>query len=130
METCSVPLRPVLEALGTGVPTHFAVTSKVVAAKEKFAEWRCGPHHGREHPPEELAYGTGNSDVPWKGRIGQISPSEDQLVDPDQASSQVVPFGVCGWRDVNVSVPCETLYNTGFVLTKKTNWKIGLSLGH
>lgn len=35
----SVSLQPVLEMLGWGVFTHLAAVSKVVMAKEKFAEW-------------------------------------------------------------------------------------------
>ena len=63
-------------------------------------------------PPEELAYGTNNSDFPRKGRISQSGPSEDQLDDPDQAHNQVVPFGIYRWRDVNLYALCETLYRT------------------
>ena len=119
LETCSVPLWPVLEALGSWVFIHFAVASKVVAAKEKFAEWRCGPDQGREHPPEELAHGTNHSDFPRKGWISQSGPSEDQLIDPDQACNQVVPFGVFKRRDVNLYALCNTLY-TRLVLSRNS----------
>ena len=53
-------------------------------------------------PREELAYGTNNSAFPRKGRISQSGPSEDQLDDSDQAHTQVVPFGIYRWRDVNL----------------------------
>ena len=37
-----------------------------------------------------------------KGRNSQSGLSEDQLVDPDLACNQVVPFGVYRWQDVNL----------------------------
>ena len=41
--------------------------------------------------PEELAHGTNNSDFSREGWISESTPSEDQLVDPDQACNQTVP---------------------------------------
>ena len=71
-------------------------------------------------PPEELAYGTNNSDFLVKGRISQSGPSEDHLVDLHQAHNQFVPFGISRWRDVRLYALCDTLY-TGLVLSKNTN---------
>ena len=65
------------------------------------------------------ASGTNHSDFPRKGRISQNGPSEDQLVDPDQAYNQVVPFGVFRWRDVNLYALRDTLY-TGLVLSRNS----------
>ena len=47
-------------------------------------------------PPDELAHGMNNSDFSRKGRISQSGPSEDQLVDPDQACNEVVLLGSTG----------------------------------
>ena len=94
---------------------------------EKFADRRCRAHHGREHPPEELADGARNPDPPGKGRTSQDCPSEDKVVYLDQASSQAVPIGSCGGQRVNIYT---SLLYTGYVLTMNTDLKVGQSLGH
>ena len=44
---------------------------------KKFADRICRAHHGREYPPEELADGVCNPDLPGKGWTSQDCPSED-----------------------------------------------------
>ena len=53
----------------------FAITQKMDDPREKFADPRCCAHHGREHPPEELADGACNPDLPRKGWTSQDFPS-------------------------------------------------------
>ena len=99
----------------------------MVDPREKFADRRCCAHHGREHPPEELADGACNPDLPRKGRTSQDCPSEDKLVHLDQTSSQAVPIGSCGGQHVNIYI---SLLYSGYALTMNTDLKIGQSLGH
>ena len=95
--------------------------------REKFGDQRCCVHHGREHPPEELADETCNPDLPRKGRTSQDYPSENKLVHLDQTSSQGVPFGSCWGQHVNIYV---LLLYSGYVSAMNTDLKIGQSFGH
>ena len=62
-------LWPVLEMLGTLVPTYFAITQGMVDPREKFADRRCCAHQGREHPQKN-----------WPmGRVIQTFPAKDGL---------------------------------------------------
>ena len=90
--------------------------------REKFGDQRCCAHHGREHPPEELADETCNPDLPRKGRTSQDCPSENKLVHLDQTSSQAVPIGSCWGQHVNIYV---LLLYSGYVSAMNTDLKIG-----
>ena len=68
-------------------------------------------------PPEELADGAWNPDLPSKGRTSQDSPSENKVVHLDQ-TSQAVPIGSCGGQHVNIYL--SLLYSV-YVLTMNTD---------
>ena len=90
-------------------------------------ERNCHAHHGREHPPEELADGACNPDLPGKGQTSQDCPSEDEVAYLDQASSRAVPIGSCGGQHVNNYI---SLLYTRYVLSMNTDLKTGQSLRH